>query len=245
MSAREVALITGASGGIGSAVARRLALRGYALVLHYHQNEQACRKLAESLQEQGVETRVLQADLTCPLSPAPLLEQAAGFWQRLDLLVNNAATTVFRDPDSLEEPEWEQILAVNLRAPFLLCQSAAPWLRQSRGSIINISSTAAGNARGSSPAYCASKAGLNNLTLWLARALAPEVRVNAVAPGFVETDWVERGLGKRLASVRRKVLASTPLARLTQAEDVAQVVVSLLDMAQVTGQILTVDGGLS
>jgi len=241
----KVALVTGASGGIGSALARLLASRGYAVVLHTFQNNQACRQLANSIREQGGEARVVQADLSDPSSPARLVEVATEGWQRLDLLVNNAATTVFRSPDALEEPEWDKILTVNLRAPFQLCQAAAPWLRQSRGNIVNISSTAAANARGSSPAYCASKAGLNNLTLWLARALAPEVRVNAVAPGFVETEWVERGLGKKLPSVRRKVLASTPLARLTEAEDVAQVVVSLLDMDQVTGQILTVDGGLA
>lgn len=241
----EVALITGASGGIGSAVARKLAVRGYAVVLHFFQREQACLQLADSIRELGGEARVVYADLSDPSSAGRLVEEATSGSQRLDLLVNNAATTVFRSPDALDEPLWERILAVNLKAPFQLCQAAAPWLRQSRGNIVNISSTAATNARGSSPAYCASKAGLNNLTLWLARALAPEVRVNAVAPGFVETEWVERGLGERLSSTRRKVLASTPLARLTQAEDVAQVVVSLLDMQQVTGQILTVDGGLA
>ena len=242
----KVAIVTGSSSGIGRAVALSLGGQGCRVVINYHKSAQEAERTADEVRALGVEVMVVQADVASDADCRNLVELACRKWERLDLLVNNAGTTTFvplGDLESLSEESWDRIMAVNVKGAFFMARAAAPSLRAARGAIVNVSSTAGINSVGSSIAYSASKAALSNLTLSLARALAPEVRVNAVAPGFVETPWLERGLGERLGSMRKWVRAQTPLGQIVQPEQVAQAVLALLALEQVTGQILVVDGG--
>lgn len=244
---RRVVLITGASSGIGRALALSLAGPESALLLNHRDSLEAAQQVALEATRRGAEVQVEAGDVAIDEVSRRLVQAAVDRWGQLDALINNAATTVFLEADQWDqmEPEaWDRIFAVNVRGPYLMSRAAAPWLRRSRGAVVNISSTSGLNGLGSCPAYAASKAALNNLTRSLARALAPEVRVNAVLPGFVDTAWVQRGLGERYPRARRRVEQATPLGAVVQPEQVAEVVVSLLQgMSQVTGQLLVVDGG--
>jgi 3-oxoacyl-[acyl-carrier protein] reductase len=165
---------------------------------------------------------------------------------RLDVLVNNAGVTSFiphGDLEAVQESDWERILGVNLKGAFYCVRAAAPALRLANGAIVNGSSIAGVSAIGSSIPYCASKAALNNMTVALARALAPEIRVNAVAPGFIDTRWWQDREGYE--SIKQFAAGRAPLKRVCQAEDVSTVVVDLLTADLVTGQIVVVDGGMT
>jgi 3-oxoacyl-[acyl-carrier protein] reductase len=167
---------------------------------------------------------------------------------RLDILVNNAGTTYFvpnANLDGLTEDMWNHILAVNLKGTFFCSRAAAPFMRQAgQGEIVNVASVAGIRGGGSSIAYSVSKAGVISLTTNLARALAPEIRVNCVAPGFIDTRWLRRGMGERYESARDRAAERNPLGRVSTPEDVAQVIVGLIAEADhVTGQTLVVDGG--
>jgi 3-oxoacyl-[acyl-carrier protein] reductase len=160
----------------------------------------------------------------------------------LDLLVNNAGTTYFvehAELDALTEEMWDRMLAVNLKGAFFCCRAAVRVMRrQGSGRIVNVASVAGLTGRGSSIGYCASKAGMISVTKSLALALAPEILVNAVAPGFVETRWTA---GRD--EFRARSLAATPLERVATPEDVADAILYLAKTDFVTGQVLTVDGG--
>ena len=163
-------------------------------------------------------------------------------WSRLDVLVNNAGTTFFvdhTDLDGLTEEMWDRILAVNLKGLFFCCRAAARVMRrEGSGRIVNVASVAGFTGLGSSIAYSASKAGVISVTKSLARALAPQILVNAVAPGVVETRWIA---GRD--EFRTRGLAGRPLERLAQPEDVADAILYLARTDFVTGQVITVDGG--
>jgi len=165
---------------------------------------------------------------------------------RLDAVVNNAGVTSFIQHDDLEavqESDWERILGVNVKGAFYCVRAAAPSLRQASGSIVNVSSIAGVAAIGSSIPYCASKAALNNMTVALARALAPEIRVNAVAPGFIDTRWWQDREG--YDTIKEFAAARSPLKRVCQPEDVSAIVLDLLTADLVTGQVVVVDGGMT
>ena len=164
------------------------------------------------------------------------------------MLVNNAGTTAFvnfADLEGMTEDHWDRILAVNLKGPFFCSRAAASPLKETgEGTIVNIASVAGIQAIGSSIAYAASKAGLINLTVALARVLAPEVRVNCVAPGFIDTRWLRQGFGAAFEPIKQRAMEQAPLGRIAAPEDIAQVVLSLIEGADfVTGQTITVDGG--
>jgi NAD(P)-dependent dehydrogenase (short-subunit alcohol dehydrogenase family) len=165
---------------------------------------------------------------------------------RLDVLVNNAGVTSFithSDLEAVQESDWERIFGVNLKGAFYCVRAAAPSLRQTNGAIVNVSSIAGVSAIGSSIPYCASKAALNNMTVALARALAPEIRVNAVAPGFIDTRWWQDREG--YDAIKQFAAARTPLKRVCQAEDVSAAVLGLLSADLITGQVVVVDGGMT
>lgn len=241
----KVAIVTGSSSGIGEATARELSKRGWAVVINYSKSAAAADKVAK---ECGNAIAV-KADVSDDAQCRALVSAAVDKWGRLDALVNNAGATKFvphAELDKLSAEDFQRIYATNVIAAFQMCRAAAPALRQSRGAIVNISSLAAFLATGSSIAYAASKAALDTVSMSLARVLAPEVRVNVVAPGFVDTPWMTAGYGaERYAKLRDAYAAIAPLGSVCQPADIARTVVWLIEGAeQVTGQTVYVDAGM-
>lgn len=237
---RPVALVTGSTSGIGEAVARRLAADGMRVVVHSRSSTAAGEALAAELGGAYV-----RADLAVEEESRELVEAALGRYGRLDVLVNNAGISrpiPHADLAAATPDDWRRLLEVNLIAPWVLCTAALPALRTSPGggSIVNITSHAGVRPKGSSVPYAASKAALNHVTRLLAAALAPDVRVNAVAPGLVDTpmtkDWTQaHELWRERAPMRRPARPA----------DVADLVASVLANSYLTGEVVLLDGGLN
>jgi 3-oxoacyl-[acyl-carrier protein] reductase len=243
----SVALITGGGTGIGRAVALALASRGWSVAINYSRSEQDARAVAAEIELLGAQALVVRGDVASDDDCKDVVRATVERWQRIDALVNSAGTTAFvpaAELDAITVEAWDRIFAVNVRGAFQMARAAASTLRAARGNIVNISSTAGETAVGSSIPYAASKAALDNITKSLARTLAPAVRVNGVAPGFVDTRWLVEGYGDRLDAIRKLVKQQTPLRDVARPEQVAQVVVALLtSMDWVTGETIAVDGG--
>jgi 3-oxoacyl-[acyl-carrier protein] reductase len=239
---RKVALVTGSATGVGRAVAVRLARRGLAVCVNYSRSEKDANETLELVRSHGVPALLVRADVADDGQVRDMVRRCAAELGGLDVLVNNAATTHFIDHTDLEaltDEVWDGIFQVNLKGAFYVCRAALPLLRPRRGSIVNVTSVAGLGGQGSSIPYAASKAALNSVTKSLARAFAPEVRVNAVAPGPILTRW----LADYPDMVERAVQA-TPLQRAATPDDIADTVVYLaLDTSLTTGQVLVVDGG--
>ena len=235
----KVALVTGSSSGIGAATARALSAEGVRVVVNSARSVDAGRELASEL---GDATYV-QADVADPVQAAAAVEAAVSVYGRLDILVNNAGTTTVIPHHDLEAatPEvWRRIFDVNVFGTWQVTTSAVPHLRAAGdAAVVNVSSIAGHEATGSSIPYAASKAALSHMTVLLANVLGPEVRVNAVAPGLVDTPWTADW-----DLVRAVVREHAPLHRTGTPEDVAKVVVALADARYVTGEVVLVDGGL-
>ncbi|MEV0848897.1 SDR family oxidoreductase [Streptomyces sp. NPDC049954] len=236
---RPVALVTGSTSGIGEAVARRLAAQDMRVVVHSRTSAAAGEALAAELG--GV---YLRADLADEEEARGLVEAAHGRLGRLDVLVNNAGVSrpiPHEDLAAATPAEWRRLLEVNLIAPWVLCTAALPSLRRSPqgGSIVNITSHAGVRPKGASVPYAASKAALNHVTRLLAAALGPDVRVNAVAPGLVDTpmtkDWTH---AHELWRDR------APMRRPARPADVADLVASVIASTYLTGEVIVLDGGL-
>ena len=247
-SSHKVALITGASRGVGRATAISLAARGYHIVFNHRNSPDQAEETATTVRACGSEAWVIQADTADDSHCRRLVEESVSKRGRLDVLVNNAATTEFIPHDQLETVTaelWDRIFAVNVRGPFQCVRAAQPHLAASgAGQVINIASIAGINGNGSSIPYCASKAALINLTQSLARALAPHIRVNAIAPGFIDSQWTHHGLGHAYETHAAKHEDSSALGTIALPQDVADAVVSLLEGSRlVTGQTLVVDAG--
>lgn len=235
-----VALVTGSSSGIGAAVARRLSQDGYHVVVHSRRTVQQGEAVAAE-----VGGSYLQADLGEDTQATSLIERLLEQHGRLDCLVNNAGTTAVVPHADLgaATPElWRRLYDVNVISPFLLIATAEQALRAAApGCVINITSLAGVRPIGSSIPYAASKAALNHTTALLARALGPAVRVNAVAPGLVDTDWTSDGDWDDLRATVQQI---APLRRTATPDDVTEVVMGLVRSSYVTGQVVVVDGGL-
>lgn len=236
-----VALVTGAAKRIGAAIARHLHAHGYAIALHYRGSEAEATALRDELEaNRPGSTLLLQADLAQPEAPATLVARTVDHFGRLDGLVNNAST-FFPTPFGDTTPaQWQALFDANARAPFFLAQAAAPHLRASRGAIVNITDIYGERPLRDHAAYCMGKAALVMMTKSLALELAPDVRVNAVAPGAIL--WPEH---EAIDTARQAaIIARTPLARTGTPEDIAEAVHWLLASARFTsGEILHVDGG--
>lgn len=239
---RKVALVTGGGTGIGRSVSLALAALAVDVAVNYSRSEKEAAATAKDIAAHGVNGWIVRANVADDGEVRSMIREVIGHFGRLDYLVNCAGTTVYVDMADLEglKPEyWDQIMDVNVKGLFSVCRAAAPYLKATRGSIVNITSIAGITGMGSSIAYAASKAAAISVTKSLARVLAPEVRVNSVAPGIVLTRWVDG----REAHVK-KLGEHTPLGRCCNAEDVAAVVVPLLVSASMmTGQTVVVDGG--
>jgi pteridine reductase len=235
-------LVTGAARRIGATVARTLHAAGARVILHcHHSRDQAERLAAELNGTRPRSCRVIAADLLEPASLTRLVDAAAEVWGRLDALVNNASSFYATPLGKIGEREWNDLIGTNLRAPLLLAQAAAPRLAEAKGAIVNIVDIHAERPLPGFVVYTVAKAGLAGLTRSLALELAPDVRVNGVAPGAIL--WPDDGRGYDAAE-RDRIVEQTPLARVGTPEDVAGAVKYLLfDAPFVTGQILAVDGG--
>lgn len=235
---RPVALITGSSSGIGAEVARRLAADGHAVVVNSRTSVEAGEALATEID--GVYE---QADLGDEAAAQALVARVLERHGRLDVLVNNAGTTeviAHGDLGAATADVWRRLYDVNVIAPFVLVTAAEQALRAAApGCVVNVSSLAGVRPTGSSIPYAASKAALNHQTRLLAKALGPHVRVNAVAPGLVDTPWTESW-----TEIRSLVQAMAPLRRSATPADVAEVVLGLVRSTYVTGEVVVVDGGL-
>lgn len=237
-----VAVVTGASRGIGAAAAHALAAAGARVVLTHRDSADAAHAVAMGLPGEG--HRVVRASATDTDALERMAEEIARVDGRLDVLVNNAATTrviPHDDLGALDDDLFDRIMATNVRGPFATVRALRSLLDADPGGVIvNISSLAARMANGSNVAYCASKAALDNMTLSLARALAPRIRVMSVAPGLVDTELTKGWDPER----RRRMIERTPLGRLATPEDVASAVLAaVLSLPSTTGVVIPVDGG--
>jgi 3-oxoacyl-[acyl-carrier protein] reductase len=244
---RKVALVTGAATGIGRAAAVALAEAGFDVVINFSKSEGAARATGEQARAKGAKTLLFQCDVSDDVCVRKMLEAAEKEFGRLDALVNNAGTTTEIKPNDFEAltaEEWDRVFAVNVRGMFQVTRAAAPLLKAARGSIVNTASIV-GLRPGPQPLpYAASKAAVVSLTKLLALQLAPEIRVNAVAPGWMEGDWMVRMLKDKYDDLMARRAKNTPLRRVATPEDVAEVIISLIVGNRfVTGEIIVIDGG--
>ncbi len=237
-----VALITGSGRRIGAVIAENLHQAGYRVVIHYRQSQQEALVLANSLNIRQPHSAItVAADLDNFSELGPLIEAAQKFWGRLDVLINNASTFFSTLCGQTTESDWERIINSNLKAPYFLSQLAAPHLSAHQGVIINIADIHGQRPLKGYPVYSIAKAGLIMLTQALARELAPNIRVNAVAPGATLLSPVTASN----ANLTAKLIEATALKRFASPQDIAQAVLFLIQQNSITGQIINVDCGRS
>lgn len=231
-----IAIVTGSSSGMGAAIARRLAGAGMTVVVNSHSSVEAGEAVAAEID--GVYE---QGDVGDEASADALVARVVERYGQLDLLVNNAGTTVtvpHADLEGATTEVWRRILDVNVLGAWHMSTAAAPHLKATAGHIVNITSLAGQRPIGSSIPYAVSKAAVDHLTRLLASALGPEIRVNAIAPGFVDTPWTAGW-----DEARERITSTIPLRRAGLPEDIADAVIGLHRSTYVTGQVLAVDGG--
>jgi 3-oxoacyl-[acyl-carrier protein] reductase len=244
----KAAIVTGSGTGVGRETALGLARLGCSVLINYSRSKDAAEDTAAEVEKLGVKTLAVKADVSVDAECRAMVDAATRHFGRLDVLVNNAGTTKFiphNELDQVTTEDWERIMAVNAMGPFQCARAASVALIESGSAdIVNVSSVAGLRGTGSSIPYCASKAALNSLTLTLARALAPKVRVNAVAPGFITGKWLEQGLGEAYGAIKMHQEQRAVLGKVCDPIDVAEAVISLITGSDlVTGQILPCEGG--
>lgn len=239
----KTALITGAGRRIGAALAQGLHQQGYHLIIHYrHSKKEAealCKKLCAIRAHSAI---TLAADLDHPDDISHLVEKAHARWQRLDVVINNASLYFPTHIGETTEQQWLDLVKSNLMAPFFIAQAALPFLKKSRGCLINLSDTNTAHPQKNYSVYTSAKGGLNTLTHALALEFAPNVRVNALAIG--PTLWPE-GKNKLSNAAQKKVLQQFPMLRQATVDEIVHAILFLIDNKFITGQIITVDGGKS
>jgi 3-oxoacyl-[acyl-carrier protein] reductase len=247
---KPVALVTGAATGIGRSVVIALAKNGYDVVINYSRSEDAAKITAQSAEAAGAKPLLYRCDVSDDAAVRAMLAATEKEFGRLDVLINNAGTTVDVEPKNLQEMTvdgWNRVFAVNVLGLFLVTRAAAPLLKKSpNGCIVNTCSIAGLRPSAQPLPYAASKAAVANLTKTLANALGPQIRVNAVAPGWIEGEWMERTLAENYEGLMARRAKYTPLKRCCTEDDVADSMLSLiLHNRFVTGEIIIVDGGFS
>jgi 3-oxoacyl-[acyl-carrier protein] reductase len=240
----KVVLVTGGATGLGRAMCLKFARKGAAVIVNYSKSNQRAKEVVDSIEATGGQAAAIQADVSRDIQARQLIEKAVARFGRLDILINNAGWTRFvphNELEELSEEVLEKTWSVIVKAPIYCTRAAVPYLKENgAGSVINITSSAAFTAMGRSVIYCAAKAALASITKSLARALAPEIRVNAIAPGFVDTGFVNWS-----AEVLEHLKRKTRLGRPVVAEDIAEAAVFLAaDANASTGQTILVDGGV-
>jgi len=245
----KAAIVTGGGTGVGRATGLALAGLGCSVLVNYSRSVREAEETAGRIEALGVKSLPYKADVSDDAACRAMVEAAVKTFGRLDVLVNSAGTTrfiSFQELDQVQAEDWARIMAVNVQGAFQCARAAkAPMEAAGAGAVVNVASTAGINAVGSSIPYCASKAALINLILSLARAMAPAVRVNAVAPGFITGRWLQGGLGAAYEIARQRVADSSLLKRVSDPEDIAEAIVSLITGSDlVTGQVIICDGGV-
>ncbi len=246
---RPAALVTGSATGIGRAEAIALARAGYDVAINYSRSADQAGETAAACERHGAATIVIQCDVADDAQVKSMVAETQSAFGRLDVLCNNAGITSsapFKDLDAIDMEEWDRVLAVNVRGIVQVTRACAPTLRAARGCIVNTASIV-GLRPGPQPlAYSTSKAAVVSLTKTLALALGPEIRVNAVAPGWMEGGWMERMLGDNYDRLMERRARMTPLGRCVTADDVAETMLGLVQGNRfVTGEIVVVDGGFA
>ncbi len=250
MDRRKNALVTGGATGIGRAAVLHLARAGFDVALNYRSSADAARAVAAEAQAAGAKVLLLAGDVADDAQVRAMLTQVEAAFGGLEALINNAGTTISTPPkelDAVSVEDWDRVFAVNVRGLFLVTRAAVPLLKRGEApSIVNTASIV-GLRPGPQPLpYAASKAAIVSLTKQLAGALGPEIRVNAVAPGWMEGEWMERMLGDNYERLMERRAKATPLGRCVTADDVAETMLSLiLSNRFVTGEIIVIDGGFS
>jgi 3-oxoacyl-[acyl-carrier protein] reductase len=248
-SARPAALVTGGATGIGRAAVLALARAGYDVAINYSRSEGPAAQTAAEAARSGVRAISVRCDVSDDAGVRGMLAEVERSFGRLDVLINNAGTTAQwqpRDLESISVEEWDRVFAVNTKSVFLVTRAALKLLKASQGCIVNTASIV-GLRPGPQPLpYAASKAAVVNLTKTLAWNLGPEIRVNAVAPGWMEGEWMERMLGDRYRDLMDRRARLTPLRRCVTAEDVAESMMTFVTSNRfVTGEVLVIDGGFT
>ena len=247
----KVAIVTGSATGIGAAAAMSLARHGAQVIVNYSKSSAEAAKTADAILAMGGKALVVQGDVASDADCRKIADEALKIWGRIDILVNNAGTTKFaahENLDALTADDFLSIYKVNVVGPYQMIRAAAPALKASgHAAVVNVSSVAGIAGVGSSVAYAASKGALNTMTLSLARALAPEIRVNAVCPGYVATRWFSDRFGQDTTdSITKDQAEQTPLKRAGMPDDIADSILFFcLPLSRhVTGELMSVDAGM-
>ena len=248
MASRKVALVTGGATGIGKSAVLALARAVYDVAINYNSSEAAARDTSREAEKLGAKTLLVKCDVSDEAGVRSMLDSINKTFGRLDVLINNAGTTAAwntKDLDSLSLDEWDRVFAVNVRGLFQVTRASLPLLRKGvHPCVINTASIVGLRPGPQPPPYAASKAAVVNLTKTLAWNLGPEIRVNAVAPGWMEGDWMKRMLMDKYEDLIGKRARATPLKRVVTADDVAQTMMSLVESNRfVTGEVIVIDGG--
>jgi len=250
MPERKAALVTGAATGIGRSAVLALARAGYDVAINFGSSEAAARDTAAEAEKLGVKTLLVKCDVSDEAGVRAMLAKVDATFGRLDVLVNNAGTTAPWKPKDLESlalDDWDRVFAVNVRGLFQVTRASVPLLKKGINPCIVNTASIVGLRPGPQPLpYAASKAAVVNLTKTLAWNLGPEIRVNAVAPGWMEGDWMQRMLKDKYEDLMGKRAKATPLKRCVTAEDVAETMMTLIQGNRfVTGEIIVIDGGFT
>jgi len=244
----KVAIVTGSATGVGRATALQLAALGCGVVVNYTKSEAEAKETLADVQKLGVPAILERCDVSNDAAVRRMVHRTVDELGGVDILINNAGTTTFvnhADLEGLTEEVWDRTLAVNLKGTFFCTRAVAvPMRARGQGAVVIVSSVAGVRGVGSSIAYAASKAGVINLTLSMSRVLGPEIRVNCVAPGFIDGRWLRGGYGANYDVAKERAAQGAVLKRVTTPDDIAQVIVALVTSADmVTGQTIVIDGG--
>lgn len=242
----KVALVTGASRGIGRAVALRFAEEGARVAVNYHLSEEEAREVVREIRARGGEGLAVKADVAKKSEVVAMIERIQSEWGGIDILMNNAGIALDAPAESMSEDDWDRVIDVNLKGTFLCTQAVIPAMRaRGAGKVINVSAASGLRGRKNGANFCAAKAGILSLTKCFARELAPWAQVNCLMPGFTETDDVVKRFGLDDPVVRAKLLEEIPMGRLATVEEIADGALVLASKFSdlMTGQVLAINGG--